>query len=387
MPITPKIRTGPLSGLMSGAFDPFAKRGDSRDELEFRKRSYSLRDLILAGTGPGSNRRGLDLEYEVSANIASHLQNPFNRHSEANGMWVPASIWCRDAVGDTGGNLVETHVEPSIADALLPFSACLAAGARTISDLQSNFAQPVWQAAVQPSGLGENVQVTSFPGDSFALQQMSPFRAEVDLLVSRQLIVQSSPDFELFLREQLLRSVASKVDNFILAGTGTNQPTGLLNQPANTGTGNSVQKLAPTITFGGPPSYGSLATAISNVTTQNVSDDGTMGWIVSEAAWKVFKTTPIISGFPRYLIEDGKILEKACFQTNNLSAALGGNEQVVFGRWSDCVIGFWGNAIDVLSNPYTYADSGVIYIRAGILVNYVAIHLNAFCISTDSGAQ
>jgi HK97 family phage major capsid protein len=390
MPLSPPtLRPTPLGGLAHPAFDPFATRGATRDTIEFDKRAYDLRSILLNGAmndGP-TNKRGLDREYEISANIANSLRNANNRYAEPNGVWVPSQVWCRDAVSDTGGDLVQTTVEPSIAAALLPYSACLAAGARTITDLRSNFAQPIWQADMQPSGVPENFQVTTFPGDTFALRTMTPIRGDVDLLVSRQLIVQSSPDFERFLREQLLRSVASKVDNWVLAGSGTNQPTGIINLSANTGGGNSVALLAPTITFGGAPTYNSLTTMISNVTSQNVSDDGSFGWIISEASWKIFKETAIIAGYPRYLIEDGRILEKRCYQTNNLSSALGGGEQVVFGRWSDCVIGFWGDAIDILSNPFTFADSGVIYIRAGILVNFVLIHANAFTISTDSGAQ
>ena len=386
MPTPTHVKRGLVSGLTM-PFDPFYSRGLTPDQVQFRKDSYDLLGLIRSGTGPAANHSGLDLEYEVGGNIAANMRNAYNRHSEPIGVWTPAENWCRDAVSDTGGNLVETHVEPSIANALKPFSACQAAGARTITDLRSNFSQPVWQSTPTPSGLAENTTVTQFPGDTFVLQQMSPFRVEVGRLFTRQLLVQSSPDLQRFVRLDFLTSIASAVDRFILCGNGNNQPNGIINLSANTGTGNSVLKLAPTITFGGAPTYNSLTTAISNVTSQNVADDGTMGWIVSEATWKVFKETPIISGFPRYLIEDGRILEKPCYQTNNLSAALGGNEQVVFGRWSDCVIGFWGNAIDIFSDPYTYADAGLIYVRAGVLINYILVHANAFTISTDSGAQ
>jgi len=206
MPISPSNLPTPLGGISKPAFEPFATRGASREQIQFDKASYDLLTPLINGT---SSVRGLELEHRVSNAISEH----YNIAPE--GLLVPASTWCRDSVGDTAGALVETHVEPTIAAALQPYSACLAAGARKITGLRSNFALPVWQAAPFPSGLAENVQVVSFPGDNFALQKMSPYRASVDMLVTRQELTQAAPDFGLFFREQFNRSLASKVDNWI----------------------------------------------------------------------------------------------------------------------------------------------------------------------------
>ena len=112
-----------------------------------------------------------------------------------------------------------------------------------------------------------------------------------------------------------------------------------------------------------------------------------MAWIIGTQTEKIWKQTLQVSGYPRYLIEDGKAADKPVFVTNNLSAANSPpGEQVVFGRFSDCVVGLWGG-VGFLSNPYVYADAGIIQCDINVLFSFTLLHATAFTISTDSGAQ
>jgi hypothetical protein len=412
------VRFGPLSGIATED-SPFP---GSPEQKGFNKQRYSLRDILLAGTMgeysapvPSLQGRGLrsdlELEKEVSFNITQSLKNGNCRYFEPQGVWVPFEVLTRDvidssgygvrdAVSDSASNLVQTKVQPTIGQALLPYAATLKAGATVISDLRSNFAQPVWQQAPSPSGVAENISVVTnpntIPSPTFALQKMNPVRINADLLVSRQLALQSSPNFELWFRKEVFRALASKLDFYILNGLGSsqNQPLGILNYPQGS---NSVSLLNTQFTWGGAASYADQVNAVSTVTSQNVSDDGTFGWMISEAADKRWKSIPIISGFPRYLIEthctpDGKRIQLAAsgqpaFATTNLDTVTGSDNQCVFGRWSDCLVGVWSSALDFVVNPYTFATSGTILVSVNMLANFVLLHANAFIISSDSAAQ
>jgi hypothetical protein len=415
------VRFGPLSGI-SPENSPFP---GSPSQAGFNKARYSLRDVILAGTFsqhlapvPSIHGRGfsdLELEHEVSYNIAQSLKAGNCRYFEPQGVWVPFEILTRNSVdqdgnrygvrfadSDTGSNIIQTKVEPSIGDALTPYAATFKAGATVIPDLRSDFAQPVWQNYSSPNGVAENINVVgnpnTIPTPTFALQQMQPIRVNADLLVSRQLVLQSTPGWEDWFRKQVLQAIAAKVDFYVMNGLGptANQPTGILNYPQNVTNGTLVSKLTTQFTWGGAASYADQVAAVSSVTSQNVSDDGSFAWVISEAADKRWKSIPVISGFPRYLIEthctpDGARIQLAAsgqpvYATTNLDTVTGSSNQCVFGRWSDCLVGFWG-AMDIVSNPFSFAESGTILVSVNVLCNFVLLHANAFTISSDSAAQ
>ena len=116
----PKIgfRRAPLSGIRPND-ESYVWRGlGNLETVAFKRESYSLTDLILAGTVPGQDTKhhaNLDVERQVSYNITENLRRANCRNSEPAGVWVPFEILCRDAVSDTASYLVETHVQKSLA--------------------------------------------------------------------------------------------------------------------------------------------------------------------------------------------------------------------------------------------------------------------------------
>ena len=44
--------------------------------------------------------------------------------------------------------------------------------------------------------------------------------------------------------------------------------------------------------------------------------------------------------------------------TNNVDVDASSNDGLILGRWDDCVVGQFGNALDVVVDPYTKAISG-----------------------------
>lgn len=88
------------------------------------------------------------------------------------------------------------------------------------------------------------------------------------VLIPNELIADSDPDVEAFVREDISRVLALEVDRVILEGSGlANQPTGLLNLGVTT----TALNAAPTVA--------DLQNAISRVEVENVMEEPTWAWV------------------------------------------------------------------------------------------------------------
>jgi HK97 family phage major capsid protein len=395
----------PLSG-MSPQDEFFEYRGlGSRDITEFHREGYSLINLIKSQLQDSQMPANAEIERHVSHNISQNLRKVATKvenFDTPQGHFIPLDVFTRgsaivtrDAVGDTGLNLVQTTIEPTIGQVLTPFSAVAKAGATIISGLRGNFAAPVWQAAqVAPSGVQETVNVTQgLSAATFILQQCQPSRINLDLGLGKQLLVQSQvPDLENLIKREILRQMASKLDQYSLLGQGTNSntapytPVGLLNIANNTSTGTLVSRTCPPVTFGNPPTYANQVAMVEAVSQQSVEDDGSFGWVVSANVASTWANTPMITGFPRYLLDGGKAVNYPVYQTVNLNAGVGNgaNDQAVFGRFSDLIFAIW--AIDICVNPITSAASNIVILHINMLASCVPLHANAFVCSANSAA-
>jgi hypothetical protein len=106
-----------------------------------------------------------------------------------------------------------------------------------------------------------------------------------------------------------------------------------------------------------------------------------LSWILSPSAYSKWLTTPRVTGYPRYLIEDDKAVDAPVFITNNLSAT----NQCVFIRASDCLIGLWG--IDLVSDSFSMIDQNVIVLTINVLFDFSVLRGLAVVRSSDSAAQ
>jgi hypothetical protein len=117
------------------------------------------------------------------------------------------------------------------------------------------------------------------------------------------------------------------------------------------------------------------------VLANNVTDDGSFGWIVDSSTWSKWSTAQKASGYPSYLIENGQALNHPVRVTNNLSAT----HQALFGRWSSTVLGIW--AISILSDPYIFASTNQVRLQIDVLYDFNALYAPALIRTEDSAAQ
>lgn len=112
------------------------------------------------------------------------------------------------------------------------------------------------------------------------------------------------------------------------------------------------------ITFGGAATWNAINQIVASVEYSNVVNEETFGFIVPstvKARWKVISQ---IAEWPAFLLQADKKGREVGgnypgFMTNLMNTNVAG--QVVFGRWSDLVVGTFGD-LDLLLDPFSYAD-------------------------------
>jgi hypothetical protein len=96
--------------------------------------------------------------------------------------------------------------------------------------------------------------------------------------------------------------------------------------------------------------------------------------------------TPEAANYPTWLwagnIDSGTVVGARAESTKQIT-----DDRVVFGAWPHLVIGIWGDALDVLTDPYTYDYAGLVRFIPTLFADVGLAHPKSFCVSTDSGAQ
>jgi HK97 family phage major capsid protein len=222
--------------------------------------------------------------------------------------------------------------------------------------------------------------------DAFTL---SPKRITGSTVISRQLILQSSPDIEAFVASDLTAAIAVAVDNAAINGTGTaSQPTGILAVPANASGSYVYSQRSASVTFGGAATWQHVLQFEKTLEQGLVANDGSYGWAVDPTVRDKWQQTAKLSGYPSFLWENSN--DDGVFGYVNGRRALSSTQMptggVLFGRWSDLLIASWVG-VDLLIDPFSLATQAEIRIRASLLADINFKYALSFCSSTDSGAQ
>ena len=274
------------------------------DSLDMRSWEYAVSEELSRTTGVGGNKMGAMVPLEALVQRSDLAQGTNN----------------------LGGYLVGTVVEPTIKDALIPYSALAAANMTIMQDLRSNVTIPRWATPSSPSGLLENVTITSSTEtQTFSALTLGPaLRTSAQIRISAQLLKQQAFDGESYIRKEILRSIGSIVDLQCIAGNGSPNTTGLLNFSENTGdastTTQDLSKLGAGQTFAGAATWSKLLALKKTILANNVTDAGDMSFLVSPATYAKWSQAQKASGTSTFLIEDGKVGTDRVIVSNNLSA-------------------------------------------------------------------
>lgn len=361
------------------AGQPLAGTGDV--QLDREVRSFSLVRAIAGASGvPGVDA---GRETEISAELARRAGRPFQ------GIAVPTAIFHQPVeervlttaapVAGPGSNIIATDLAGNqFIDILRAKLVIRLLGSTILSGLVGNLDVPALKASATTGWVDENSALT--PSDhQFRKVSLTPKHCGAVTELSRNMLQQPSVDVENLVRADFAAVLANAIDVAAINGSGSAPvPRGILN---TSGIGSVSMS---TLT------WGDILEFISDVEGSN--SEGT-AFLTNPKVVKLLRSTLKESGDAGagYMMEGPNSLAGyPCAVTTNVPSNLGAGTDksaLIFGRWSDLVLGYWSE-LDVLVNPYesTAYSKGNVQVRAMLTMDIAVRHAASFSAATDIAA-
>jgi HK97 family phage major capsid protein len=202
--------------------------------------------------------------------------------------------------------------------------------------------------------------------------------------VTRTMISSSWQGFDQFILGDQARALANRMDAIGLNGSGTNTPAGILNT--------SSIPIVSMGTNGAAPTRAAMI-SVESAVSQALGDQGadaSLYWCTTpQARTKMRGIDTSSAGSAMWLWDNNeKILSWPGMITSNMpSAGTKGSgtalSSLIFGDWRSLLINVFGDAIDVLVNPYLQSTSGLVRITSFLDIDVAVAHLASFCVISD----
>jgi HK97 family phage major capsid protein len=354
-------RIGMMSGRPAGSHG-----GYDSNESQIDLRGYSIaRAIGQAATG---NLQGL--EAEVSQEIAHRSGK------SPSGFYVPnsalverrAGMSVTNDAGAYGGNAVQTDVLQFL-EALRPLSKVIAAGATLFSGLTNNIAIPKQSAASTASWKSETAALDEVTPEIDQIT-LSPKRVGAFVELSNQLLIQSAPSIDQFIRRDLLGAIATAIDAAAINGPGGTAPTGILGTAGIGNVAGGTNGLAPT--------WAHICALVGAVANAN-ADFGKLAFLTNSKVMAKLRSTAKVSSTDSMMILEGdSLLNYLVHGSNNVPSnltkgtATGVCSAILFGNFEDVLIGSFGQATDLIVDRFSKATTGITRV---IATSYVDIQV------------
>ena len=329
------------------------------------QRSYSLARMVQAQISGDWRKAGY--EREMHDEIAKRTGK------EAEGIYVPdfafrAGALSTAATGAVGTENVTDNFVPTVhrgdlfIEALRARQVMSNLGVTYMSGLTNRVKMPKFSAGANAAFVEELGDVSDqSQTDAGITLQPRTLGSYVD--VSRLLMLESVPAIEQVVQNDLLASVADRIEYYAINGSGSSgQPTGLLNASignVDISAGTDVDALT----------WADIVALVKTVETSNgIVNQAARGWLSSPAVKAKLASTARVSGTDSvFLLNEpwNSIYgDRAEFTSNvptNLDPGDGGNDAsaLIFGDFSQLMVGLFG-APSILVDPYTGSKSGTV---------------------------
>ena len=322
----------------------------------------------LANPTDSRAREAASFEIEASEAAAAKLGRT------SRGITIPQDVLTaqRDlqtSPGSAGGDVIKTDLlTGSFIDLLRNESACARAGATVLSNLEGNVKIPKQSGAASATWIAEGAAAAE---SDQTLTQVSLVPRTVGAYtdVTRKLLLQSSIDIENFVRNDLARVIALKIDLAGLYGSGVaNEPLGLKNT-----VGIGAEAFA-----GAVPTFPEVIAMESDLGSANALL-GSPCYITNASMRGSLKGTKKDAGSGEFVWtggQDGEMNGYRAFVSNQVAAG-----DVWFGNFADLLMGFW-SGLDLTVDPYTNSTSGTVRIVALQDCDVAVRHPESFCLGT-----
>ena len=295
------------------------------------------------------------LEREASKAIADKVRTlGVERSGTGRGFFMPLEVQQRDmlvATAANGGNMVATNLRPQDFIGLLRNRMlAMQLGVRKLSGLVGNADITKHTAGATGYWLASESTAITESQQTIGLLQLRPNNLGAYTEVTRQLMLQSTPDADAFVMDDLSAQLAVAIDLAIFAGTGTEQPQGIIGTAgvgAVSGTSLGLAGLieAQTDVAG--------ANAL-NANCRYVTTPAIAGALSQRVRVASTDSVTLWKGN----ILDGMVEGYQAHSTNNMTAAT-----AIFGDFSQAILAEWG-VLEVDVNPYANFAAGITGIRA-----------------------
>lgn len=304
--------------------------------------------------------------------VSEHLGKMYNQQNKNGGILVPMNLRMGQIQHRTtqvagtpaaGGYLVGTDHRPDLfIDALRAQTVLSVVGARFMTGLVGNVDIPALLTGVAFEHVAENNAATE-GAPVWGQVTLAPKTITANIPLSRRLLIQSSPDVEQILRQDMSLGSAIAIEKAAYKGGGSNQPKGIIETTGVNGT--------PFATAN-DPTYEELVWMQTKVDTNNAMM-GSLATITNPTAYGKMRVKKVDSGSGLFLVKDGMAADHRIYSTNCMEAGY-----TIFGNWAELMIGQFG-AMEIVS--VRSATTGGLTL--GIFIDYdVAVrHPKGFCIA------
>lgn len=273
--------------------------------------------------------------------------------------------------GGPGGALIATILQPDrYIDALRARTVIRQAGATVISDLRENIDLPKMQATAQVAWFNEGDNI-NFSNPAFETVPLRPKHVGAIVEFSRNMILQSSPDIEMIVRDDLSKLIALAIDQGALVGSGqAPEPLGICRAVAATA-GNTFsydQNVAMR------QSLGSANVDLSSLAW--IGNSQIEAWVLmtKDAASRPMGRDVVGLGYPYFI--SNIATAPAVTGPPALPAIV---NPLILCNASDIVLGAW-SILDIMPNALaeTPYSKGAVWVRAIATIDVALRYLEAF---------
>lgn len=272
------------------------------------------------------------------------------------------------ATATAGGYLVGTE-NMSFIEVLRNRSVAYRMGARRMSGLVGNVTIPRQTGAATAVWLANEASTVTESQQVLGQLALSPKTVGAYTEISRQLMLQSSPDAEAMVTADLGAVCGLAIDVGTLRGAGSGgEPTGIVNTAGiGSVTGTSL-------------AYAGVLEFQTDVATGNVMPVSG-GYVTTPAVAALLMARVKFSSTASPLWEgnvwDGQMAGFNAMSSNQMGAAT-----MLFGDWAQVVVAEWG-VLQIEVNPYANFQAGIIGVRAMVSVDVGLRYAAAFSLASS----
>jgi HK97 family phage major capsid protein len=371
------------------AADPTSSlsKQDRKDRL-----GYSYRRALAMGANLRMGGKLDGVEGELHTELERNLPNCVKR-SEGLGILVPLRLLPEPEPGarsramgtdvaGAGGELVFDAQPRELLEVLRARTIALRMGATLLTGLTGPVPFPKLTSDPTVYWRGENPSADTPESDlGTDILWLNPKTLQGNVKIPKQLLTISNFDIENRIRRILGIGHGQAIDRGCLFGKGSEfEPLGVWNTPG-----------VAVVAIGGLPAYGKLVDMSTALASAN-ADIGALG----------YATTPEIAGKLRQTLEfsaagstkiwtgdneNGQVAGYRASASNLVRKDLGAgaNEHgLLFGNWEDEVVGMFGDALEILVDPYVLAAKGQVRVLTFQMADSLTQRPESFCKGTGA---